>query len=203
MIGIQNLPSTSQANSPATSKDPSWVAEIKARYGEAENLLKTFNPSRVAEFAMMERRCLTGLAPSLARVSRTYGYAVAKSWLEIQINAVGNYAGVREKQSIDQLVQTAETMMVEYPYLKLTEWMLFFHKLKAGTYGSFYGVVDGMRIGEAMRKFIEWRRTELQRIDREKALSENERQANERRLRWMAETYEVFKEYAAEWLLTL
>lgn len=35
--------------------------------------------------------------------------------------------------------------------------MVFFWKLKAGEYGSFYGVVDPLKITEALGVFVQWR----------------------------------------------
>lgn len=181
-----------------------WVEEIKKRYGTAEQIMTVFNPSRQSEFARYSDRCMTGEAPSLTRFSIAYGSKPAVSWLAIQLAAVGEYAGNKEKQSIEQLAETAEVLLTEYGYLKLTEFMLFFHKLKAGHYGSFYGAVDGIKIGEAMLEFIKWRRCELCRIDRE-AEQRRRAEAEERDKKNCIsyETYKIMKEYEAGWLLNM
>lgn len=110
-------------------------------------------------------------------MSLVYGDNIARSWLEIQLNNLGEFAGVKEKQDLQQICETASTLMVEHYDLKITEWMLFFHRLKAGHYGSFYGAVDGMRIGEAILKFRQWRDKELDRIQSQQ---KREKEAKER-----------------------
>lgn len=83
--------------------------------------------------------------------------------------------------------------MVEHYHLKLSEWMLFFHKLKAGHFGSFYGAVDGMKIGEALLKFVQWRNKELDRIrqEQENQAKAAEREEHDRRVREFRESGEL------------
>lgn len=62
---------------------------------------------------------------------------------------------------------------VEYPYLKVSEMLLFFHRMKNGNYGNFYGAVDPMKILAALRKFV--------KNDRVNALMMRESKEQERR----------------------
>lgn len=185
-ISPRNFETRSSGNTlPSNLEAKPWAQELVKAFPSNESLLVAFNPSRQAEFARYQDRCLMGDAPSINRVALVYGHNTAKSWLEIQLRAVGEYAGVRDKQSVEQLSETAATLLVDYYYLKLTEWMLFFHQLKAGHYGSFYGAVDGMRIGEALKQFVAWRTKELQRLEAEaaKAKKAEEDKAHDERVR--------------------
>jgi hypothetical protein len=47
----------------------------------------------------------------------------------------------------------AEVIANEYYFLKASELLLFFYNFKTGKYGRFYGVVDPMRIMEALGEF--------------------------------------------------
>jgi hypothetical protein len=82
--------------------------------------------------------------------------------------------GVKVKLDDVQLAQLALMIRKEFGYLKATEVMLFFWRLKGGHYGEFYGAVDIQRIMRALRgRFIEERtkiidRNEGERKDRER-----------------------------------
>lgn len=54
---------------------------------------------------------------------------------------------------------------VEYYYLKASELLLFFFKLKTGEYGTFYGVVDPMVIMSALIEFKAYRKRQLEKYD--------------------------------------
>lgn len=169
---------TKNSNDLKRSQDtsqPCWVTEIRQRYGTADEILKTFSPSRQSEFAKARDKCLTGHAPSVARLARAYGHNIAVAWLELQLVEVGETCGAR-KQDVAQLQSTAEALICEYGYLKMTEWMLFFSKLKIGVFGSFYGAVDSMRIGECLKEFLTWRSGELARIERERREAERRKE---------------------------
>lgn len=139
----------------------SWEALIKAKYGESEALLITFNPANQITFVKHEERCFTGSAPTLSQVKKVYGDKVAHSWLFIQLNDLNEFAGTEKKMSIDQMKEATQTFTWKYHYLKLAELMLFFQLFKAGEFGHFYGCVDSMRIGEALQTFLAYRSNKL------------------------------------------
>lgn len=143
----------------------------------------TFNPSKQNEYARKYHdRCFIGTAPSLLLVIDAYGENVCKGWLMLQLKEVNLAAGGNDpakKMTAMQMENAAETIMANYPALKVSELMLFFSQFKAGMYGRFYGAADAMVITEAISKFMEYRQQELTRITREldKARSEAEREA--------------------------
>ncbi|MDR1623954.1 MAG: hypothetical protein LBS04_03170 [Tannerellaceae bacterium] len=50
---------------------------------------------------------------------------------------------------MDRQRELAGLIRTEYPFLKASEVLLFFHRLKCGRYGRFYGVVDALFITSA------------------------------------------------------
>lgn len=112
-------------------------------------------------------RCVCGNAPTLAAVSRDYGTQVAVDWLTIELNDYQNFVGVREdnKASLDVIRELSQMIIKRYYYLKLSELMLFFVRMKYGDYGELYGSVDAVRILRALRVFVNERNGMIDRIE--------------------------------------
>ena len=87
----------------------------------------------------------------------------------VQLQDLSEFSGVKDKISRKQLDQLSQIIRDKYYYLKVTELALFFYEYKAGTYGSFYGAVDPIRITEALQKFMQHRSELIDRYDREEA----------------------------------
>lgn len=158
--------------------------------------LSLFNADLQLRYSADKDRCFRGKAPELGLVSRTYGAAVAESWLMGQLHELGEYTGVRDKQTDRQKEDTAKVIIAEFGHLKVTEMMYFFVLLKSGRFGKFYGSVDAMAITSALREFLKIRDAELDRIihaeeqrerDREKAARAREVMTHEEytELRWL------------------
>ena len=112
-----------------------------------------FNPSMQVQFCRDEERARYGSAPSLGVVRQAFGRNTAESWLEIQLQNLSEFAGVRNKLTDAQRQDLAAIMADSYGHYRLTEFMLFFQQLKRGEYGKFYGTVDPMAIMEALAAF--------------------------------------------------
>jgi hypothetical protein len=130
------------------------------------NFLRLFNPDKQTEYVQAELRCFSGTAPSVRRVSVTYGDKVAESWLEVQLKDLSEFAGCRDKMDVKQFDATAKTILSNYGYLKVTELMVFFQRFKAGHYGKFYGVVDGLVITSALHEFLQYRSAKIDEVRR-------------------------------------
>jgi hypothetical protein len=153
---------------PGRSQPPeAWQIEIREKYGDVENFLLLFAPDKQAVYAGAELRCFSGTAPSIRRVSVTYGDAVAESWAECQIEDLALFSGCRDKMGVKQIEETAKTILLNYGHLKVTELMVFFQRFKAGHYGKFYGVVDGLVITSALHDFLAYRSAKLDEARRE------------------------------------
>ena len=123
-------------------------------FGTSEALLAAYNPGRQADFAAQPERCVTGRAPTLAEVDAAFGKGTGAAFVVPQLYNLSEFCGCREKLTEAQLEETARLIAAAYPWLRLTELMLFFHRLKLGLYGRFYGSVDPMAITSALRAFL-------------------------------------------------
>lgn len=134
---------------------------MRQRYGSAEDFLKLFTPDLQIATARNEDRAYLGTAPTLATMADGYGKQMVIVWLCIQIENINNFAGVKDKMPIARQKELAALILAEYPNLKASEMLLFFHRLKCGRYGRFYGMVDALFITSSLLQFMEQRRTEI------------------------------------------
>ncbi|WP_315254317.1 DUF6633 family protein [Segatella oulorum] len=149
---------------------------------EAKELLEKFNPSVQHKCYAYPERCVSGKAPTLAVVNRDYGEQVVIDWLTIELNDYQNFIGVKEenKATLDVVCELSKMILGRYYFLKLSELMLFFQKLKYGDYGEMYGCVDAMRILRALRAFVVDRNNIIDRMEqteREKKREEERKNA--------------------------
>ena len=152
-----------------SSSLPQWLTEKKheiiKRYGDAHQFAVTFNPDYQYECAMDIEKSLYGPAPTLRQLASTYTQHQNMAWLTAHLNDINNFCGVKAKMEIEQMKQVAAIMLIQYPYIKASEVLLFFYRFKAGLHGQLYGVVDPLMITTAFIEFVEWRSTERSRIE--------------------------------------
>lgn len=146
---------------------------------EAKELLEKFNPSVQHRCYAYPERCVSGSAPTLAVVNRDYGELVAVDWLTIELNDYQNFIGVKEenKATLDVVCELSRMILGRYYFLKLSELMLFFQKLKYGDYGEMYGCIDAVRILRALRSFLSERNIIIDRLEQ----AEREKKREEER----------------------
>lgn len=85
-----------------------------------------------------------------------------------QLEDVNDFVGIKRKMSVAQMEHLAQIISIEYYYLKASEIHLFLFRLKAGRYGQFYGVIDPLKITQALTCFCHERQLEVSRIDQRK-----------------------------------
>lgn len=131
-------------NSSAWLKKQQDVADMTARYGNAEKFLNTFKPDMQVMAARYTERAYFGTAPMLETVCLGYGELVVMVFICALLEDINLFVGVKEKMPVNRQRELSRLVLAEYPYLKVTELLLFFHRLKCGRYGRFYGMVDAL-----------------------------------------------------------
>lgn len=151
------------------------VARMRELYGNAKQFLETFTPELQSYAAREWVRAYTGAAPALETVAAGYGRQTAEVWICMELENLNLFAGVKEKMSVARQKELAGIILVEYAHLKVSELLLFFHRLKCGRYGRFYGSVDALFITSALLQFMTERHADLARIanQREEAQKAN------------------------------
>ena len=132
-------------------------------------LLERFNPYVQHKCCAYPARCISGNAPTLGAIGREYGEHVAVDWLMIELNDYQGFVGVKEdnKAKLDVVCELSKMILGRYYFLKLSELMLFFQRLKYGDYGEMYGCVDAVRILRALRSFMVERNVIIERLEQE------------------------------------
>lgn len=126
---------------------------LTVQYGNFSKFLVAFNPDMQYELSADVEDCFFGYYPTLARLDREYCNTASIQWLNIQIYNLNEFCGCKDKMSPQQVLDCARTISTMYYYLKVSEFMLFFFRFKAGKYGTFYGSVDPMTITSALSSF--------------------------------------------------
>lgn len=132
--------------------------KVLAVYGGRSSFLRKFNPDMQIVVAKNEEKAFLSNTPSLGLLKRTYGKNVVAMWLMPQIWDLCEYTNSKGKLNESQALQLAEMIAIEYGYMKVTEILLFFYRLKCGRYGKFYGSIDPMAIMMALDEFRKERR---------------------------------------------
>ena len=120
-----------------------------------------------------------GEAPSIATLLQAYPEKQVFAWIMAQLENLNDFTGVNGKIDTNQMIELAGIIETEYYFLKASELLLFFHMLKGGAFGVFYGNVDPMMISRALIDFKVYRRQQLEAYDREIQRKKREEQWEE------------------------
>lgn len=115
-----------------------------------------------------------GTAPTLGEVKTCYGEATAIAWMCAMLEDLNDFVGARQKMELPQQISLSKLVLAVYHYLKVTELQLFFHRLKCGRYGRFFGSVDTLFLTESLLAFIHERGQELHHFVTERREQEQE-----------------------------
>lgn len=118
--------------------------------------------------------------PTLGLLASTYGDETPIEWLVIQFGSLNDFAEVRSKISNAQIYELANLVLSEYYYLNAAEILLFIGKFKMGYYGTFYGAIDPMKITCALIQYVNDRRIDIERYEREKYRLQRQKEIEER-----------------------
>jgi len=137
-----------------------------------------------------------GNAPTLKRVGRECGDEFVVAWLCKQLHEYVKTLSTADQLSTDDIQNLALVIYSAYSSLNLAEVMLFFSRLAAGIYGIVgYNSVRGENITARIRQFLEDRRRELDRYERE--CERMERAAEYERRRKYAVSHQEYKQMLA------
>ena len=143
------------------------------KYGNRRDFLTAFNPDKQGEICKDKDGCFFGEYPTLAQL-RAYGDSTPSVWLITQLYNLSEYCGCKDKLTSRQYEECASLIEQEFSFLKVSEVMLFFRRFKMGRYGKFYGAVDPLTIGIALRSFLDERAFTIQQKENEKRSAQRE-----------------------------
>ena len=147
---------------------------VLQEFGDRENFMKVCGPlAQLRAGREPQRAILSERSPSIVVMKHAYGENFPVMWLMEQILELVVYSNSKGTLNDYQAEYLANTIVNEYNDLKASELLLFFYQFKSGKYGHFYGVIDPMRIMEALNDFKDERDDALERHrqDEEKRLA--------------------------------
>lgn len=157
------------------------INDVVSRYGTFDNILALFAPRYQQQYVADVERCYFGHAPSLTALRLAYGDTAPVEWLTYQIIDLNRFSNCRPMTD-HQVRELASIITKEYYFLKLTELMDFFYRVKSCEYGKlFYGSVDPMEVIVALRRYADDRAEIIRRKEEADDRAEREREREARR----------------------
>lgn len=155
------------------------MLEVRRLSPQGADYLQMFYPSKQTDFCTFPERCVSGTAKELSKINSEYAKGIAQLWLVGQLFDLSEYFGGKGKFTPMQLQETAKMLYASYPYLKITEFMLFFFRFKQGAYGEFFGSADPIKLMSGLKLFLRERATIIDHLEDEKRKAEREKHAKE------------------------
>ena len=191
ILAGMNSASSETKKLPTSLKNSSAIA-LREKYGTAENFLVRCNPSFQSYYTDKPLMAFRHETPSLGLLATTYGKDAPISWLVPEIKSISEFCGCKEKFSKEQLRETSTIISTAYPWLKVSELLLFFGWLKLGRYGKFYGCLDPMVITTSLQDFLVERSNYLSKIEQQER--ERKREEEKKKPHYTREEWERIKQ---------
>ena len=153
--------------------------DIIKKYGDAHSFALAFNPTVQIKCAMHIERSLMSDVPTIRQLLHTYQLEHLQIWVMAHLEDLNEYVGVKNKMPTAQMKELSSMIILKSEYLKASEILLFFYKLKAGDFGGFYGTVDPQKVGEYLNAFRNWRSLALDKLYSKQAQEQRERERRE------------------------
>lgn len=175
------------------------INDVVSRYGTFDNILELFAPKYQQQYIVDVERCYFGHAPSLTALRLAYGDTAPVEWLTYQIIDLNRFSNCKPMTD-HQVRELASIIVKDYYFLKLTELMDFFSRVKSGDYGKlFYGAVDPMEVIFALRRYADDRAEIIRRKEEDEAREEREREARRPDILKPAEIQALRERLQAKW----
>lgn len=134
---------------------PQKIAQTMSRYSDITAFGEVFGPSMCGIVLSNEDRAIMSeKSPRIIDLS-AYSKSAPLVWMKAQFFSLNIDAG-DGRMTPKEIDATSRSLIAEYAGLRVTDFLLFFAKLRAGHYGKFYGSVDGISIATSFQKFVRW-----------------------------------------------
>ena len=147
---------------------------IRSRYGTEEHCIKQFDHENQFAFVKNETDCFFGDYPTLDNLNSAYTTTTAQQCIVFHLSDLSEFVGAKEKMNNFQMRQLADIIVLKYPFLKITELMLFCFNFKLGKYAEFYGTVDPLAITKSLKEFMRERNVAIYNYEKKVEALKNE-----------------------------
>lgn len=91
---------------------------------------------------------------TIGQIRKNEGEKPAVEYVSKWIIDLNNFINVSRRMNGYQIVQTAEMILSDYYFLKLSDIYFFFSEMKKGRYCKFYDSIDGSMIMAWMERYV-------------------------------------------------
>lgn len=131
--------------------------ELVKKFGGPIEFAARFTPDiqwKLREIGADYAVCCQMEYPTMWEVREVYGVDCLRDWVAVMVENLNDFCNVRDKMKNEQKDEAAHIISCEYGQLNIAEVALFFLKVKSGTFGEFYGILDTVRLMSIMKKFM-------------------------------------------------
>jgi hypothetical protein len=120
--------------------------------------------------------------PTMGTVKKVYGDGFAQAYIETWIVNVSEFINIGKNMNLNQVCETAQMILDDYPYFTLADINLVFKKAKKGDFGQIYDRLDGQIILSWFLKYnmIRCSEAEEQSISQANSFKERDNRLNDR-----------------------
>lgn len=101
------------------------------------NFMRYYNVSRLYMYAPYEENCIVNPGPTIAQGCKMCGFSFMEDWARSYVESLLTFIRARETRLRDDSELPA-VIVCNYGNLKVTSFMLFISRCKAGLLGKFY-----------------------------------------------------------------
>ena len=152
-----NINNRSSAALQRASVNSERRTELIKKFGGPVEFANRFSPDiqwKLREIGADYAVCCQMEYPTMWEVREVYGVDCLRDWVAVMVENLNDFCNVRDKMKDDQKDEAAHIISCEYGQLNIAEVALFFLKVKSGTFGEFYGILDTVRLMSIMKKFM-------------------------------------------------
>lgn len=125
------------------------VEQVVRQYNVADaQFLQDYPPELQQGIERKRRDAILGDYPTLKETDN----GTARVWLILQLQDLAESCGV--KADAKPLEQLADVMLTNWGTFKVTEFLLFFYRVKSGRYERFYGRFDPLKVTASFQIFL-------------------------------------------------
>lgn len=140
------------------------VRDMLGRYGGYEQFCRVFSPELQEVAAGNIVRTYAGTAPRLSVLAEGYGRQEALRWICLHLQDMNGFSNVRLKLTAGQQISLSSLILRQYGYLKASELLFYFYRVKQGCYGAFSYAIEPTFFTHSLQIFITERRKQASGI---------------------------------------
>lgn len=146
-----------------------YITLYKKKYGNLAGVSKKLSFDKIYAVSEDIPKALTADVPTFVRLNKTFGRLSSRKWLYLHLkNLLVRFLVDEKKMADNQIDFLADTIVVGFPSMKLTEFMLFETYFLSGKYEDFYGETSYiLAITRSLQRFKKELNTLYYQIERE------------------------------------